>query len=80
MQTAWPASLPPCSIELEAVTKRRRTDEGQPVQEQIIGILREAEAGAKTRIYAGGTGPSDGTFCVHGRFPAARRFRDLVWR
>ena len=41
----WPASSAPSSLEVESVTERRRTDEGQPVsEEQIIGILRETDA------------------------------------
>src|SRR5580700_10486892 len=42
---AWPATRPPNSLEVESVTERRRTDEGQPVQ-----------GGANYRDLAGGGG------------------------
>jgi hypothetical protein len=32
----WPAPGPPNSLEVESVTERRRTDEGQPVQRGTI--------------------------------------------
>ena len=50
-------------IELESVTGRRRTNEGSRFsEEQIIGILREAEAGAKTPEVCRRHGISDATF------------------
>ncbi len=49
-------------------------------EEQIIGILREAEAGAKTPEVCRRHGISDATFYIYGRPPVARRFWVLVWR
>jgi putative transposase len=43
-------------------------------EEQIIGILREHEAGAKTPDLCRRHGISDATFYIYGRLPVARRF------
>jgi hypothetical protein len=43
-------------------------------KEQIIGILREHEAGAKTPDLCRRHGISDATFYIYGRLPVARRF------
>jgi putative transposase len=42
-------------------------------EEQIIGILREAEAGAKTPEICRRHGISSATFYIYGRLPRARR-------
>ena len=43
-------------------------------EEQIIGILREHEAGVKTPELCRRHGISDATFYIYGRPPLARRF------
>jgi hypothetical protein len=49
-------------------------------EEQIIGILREHEAGAKTPELCRRDGIWDATFTSMDGSPVARRFRVLVWR
>ena len=44
-------------------------------EEQIIGILREAEAGAKTPEVCRRHGISDATFYIYGRLPRGKK----VW-
>jgi putative transposase len=42
-------------------------------EEQIIGILREAEAGAKTPEVCGRHGISDATFYIYGRLSRGKK-------
>jgi hypothetical protein len=42
-------------------------------EEQIIGILREAEAGAKTPEVCRRHGISDATFYIYGRLPRGKK-------
>jgi putative transposase len=42
-------------------------------EEQIIGILREAEAGAKTPEVCRRHGISDATFNIYGRLPRGKK-------
>jgi putative transposase len=49
-------------------------------EEQIMGILREAEAGAKTPEACRRHGISDATFYIMDGSPVARRFWVLVRR
>jgi putative transposase len=42
-------------------------------EEQIIGILREAEAGAKTPQVCRRHGISDATFYIYGRLPRGKK-------
>ena len=42
-------------------------------EEQIIGILREAEAGAKTPEVCRRHGISDATFYIYGRLPSGKK-------
>jgi putative transposase len=75
----WPVCRAPNSLEVESVTKRRRTDEGHRFsEEQIIGILREAEAEAKTPEVYRRHGISDATFYIYGRLPRGKKVRVLV--
>ena len=46
-------------------------------EEQIIGILREAEAGAKTPEVCRRHGISDATFYIYGRLPRGKKVLDL---
>jgi len=46
-------------------------------EEQIIGILREAEAGAKTPEACRRHGISDATFYIYGRLPHIKQVRFL---
>jgi putative transposase len=75
MLLCWPAPRPPNSLEVESVTERRRTDEkgSRFSEEQIIGILREAEAGAKTPEVCRRHGISDATFYIYGRLPRGKK-------
>ncbi len=45
-------------------------------EEQIIGILREQERGAKTAEVCRRHGISDATFCVYGRLPRGKKVLD----
>jgi putative transposase len=45
--------------------------------EQIIGILREAEAGAKTPEACRRHGISDATFYIYGRLPRGKKVLSL---
>jgi putative transposase len=45
-------------------------------EEQIIGILREHEAGAKTPELCRRHGISDATFYIHGRLPRGKKVLD----
>jgi putative transposase len=49
-------------------------------EEQIIGILREAEAGAKTPEICRRHGISSATFYIYGRLPRGKKVQVLVWR
>src|SRR6202035_4772676 len=60
----WRAPFPPNSLEVESVTERRRTDEGQPVQR-----------GTDNRDLAGGGG---GGKDARGMSPARHLGRDLL--
>jgi len=42
-------------------------------EEQIIGVLREAEAGAKTPEVSRRHGISDATFYIYGRLPRGKK-------
>ena len=42
-------------------------------EEQVIGILREAEAGAKTPEVCRRHGISDATFYIYGRLPRGKK-------
>ena len=46
-------------------------------KEQIIGILREHEAGAKTPELCRRHGISDATFYIYGRLPRDKKVSDL---
>ncbi len=46
-------------------------------EEQIIGILREHEAGAKTPELCRRHGISDATFYIYGRLPRIKQVRLL---
>jgi putative transposase len=46
-------------------------------EEQIIGVLRESEAGAKTEEVCRRHGISSATFCIYGQLPHAKKVR--VW-
>jgi putative transposase len=43
-------------------------------EEQIIGVLKEAEAGAKTRELCRKHGISEATFYIYGLLPLCKRF------
>ena len=47
-------------------------------EEQIIGILREHEAGAKTPELCRRHGISDATFYIYGRLPGGKKVSDSV--
>ena len=47
-------------------------------EEQIIGVLREHEAGAKTEEVCRRQGISDATFYIYGRLPRGKKV--LVWQ
>jgi len=49
-------------------------------EEQIISVLKEAEAGAKVSELCWRHGIWDATFTSMDGSPVARRFRVLVWR
>jgi putative transposase len=49
-------------------------------EEQIIGVLREHEAGAKTEEVCRRHGISSATFYIYGRLPRGKKVRVLVWR
>jgi putative transposase len=49
-------------------------------EEQIIGVLREHEAGAKTEEVCWRHGVSSATFYIYGRLPGDKKVRVLVWR
>ena len=49
-------------------------------EEQIIGILREHEAGAKTPDLCRRQGISSATFYIYGRLPRGKKVRVLVWQ
>jgi len=49
-------------------------------EEQIIGVLREHEAGAKTEEVCRRHGISDATFYIYGRLPRGKKVLVLVWR
>jgi len=46
-------------------------------EEQIIGILREQEAGAKTQEACRRHGISDATFYIYGRLPRGKKVQVL---
>jgi hypothetical protein len=46
-------------------------------EEQIIAVLREHEAGAKTAEVCGRHGISDATFYIYGRLPRIKQVRFL---
>ena len=48
-------------------------------EEQIIEILREQQAGAKTQEVCRRHGISDATFYIYGRLPGDKKVRVLVW-
>jgi putative transposase len=48
-------------------------------EEQTIGILGEAEAGAKTPEVCRRHRISDATFYIYGRLPRGKKVRGLVW-
>jgi putative transposase len=47
-------------------------------EEQIIGLLREQEAGARTEEVCHGI--SSATFYIYGRLPRGKKVRSLVWQ
>ena len=49
-------------------------------EEQVIGVLREHEAGAKTEEVCRLHGISSATFYMYGRLPRGKKFRGLVWQ
>jgi putative transposase len=49
-------------------------------EEQIIGVLREHEAGAKTEEVCRRRGISSATFYIYGRLPRGKKALVLVWR
>jgi putative transposase len=49
-------------------------------EEQIIGVLREHEAGARTEEVCRRHGISSATFYIYGRLPRGKKVRVLVWQ
>ena len=49
-------------------------------EEQIIGVLREHEVGAKTEEVCRRHGISSATFYIYGRLPRGKKVRVLVWQ
>jgi putative transposase len=47
-------------------------------EEQIIGVLREQEAGARTEEVCRRHGISDATFYIYGRLPCGKKVLVLV--
>ena len=47
-------------------------------EEQIIGVLREAEAGAQTPEVCRRHGISDATFYIYGRLPRDKKVSGLL--
>ena len=53
---------------------------GRFSEEQIIGVLREHEAGAKTEEVCRRHGISSATFYIYGRLPGGKKVRVLGWQ
>ena len=49
-------------------------------EEQIIGVLRESEAGAKTEEGCRRHRISSATFYIYGRLPHGKKVRAWSWR
>ena len=74
MQIEWPASRAPNSLEVESVTKRRRTDEGQPVQRGADNWdLAGGRGGREDAQVCRRHGISDATFYIYGRLPRGKK-------